>query len=78
MVRSTLLKRPPFSVYFGLEGWMLASLTAGMSPAHTIMDTTCQIFLKGLLRFVSLFYLLDFRNTIHKVGQGRAHKKHSE
>lgn len=74
MVSSSLQKRPPFNIYFGLEGWMLSSLTAGMSPAHNIVDSLCQIFLKGLLRFVSLFYLMDFRNTLHKVAQKNVDK----
>ena len=75
IVSSSLQKRPPFLIYFGLEGWMLSSLTAGMSPAHTIVDTLCQIFLNGLFRFISLFYLLDFRNTVRKVG---SQKKEAE
>ena len=53
---------------------MLSSLTAGMSPAQNIVDSLCQIFLKGLLRFVSLFYLMDFRNTLHKAGQKNVDK----
>lgn len=71
MVNSSLQKRPPFNVYFGLEGWMLANLTAGMSPVHSILDASVQIFFKGLLRFISLFYLFDFRNIVHKVGKKR-------
>jgi hypothetical protein len=48
---------------------MLSSLTAGMSPAHNLVDALCQIFLGGLFRFISLFYLLDFRNIVHRVGK---------
>ena len=75
MVTSALQKRPPFNVYFGLEGWMLANLTAGMSPVHSILDAIVQIFFKGLLRFISLFYLFDFRNIVHKVGKKRRAEK---
>ncbi len=53
-------------VYFGLEGWMLSTLTAGMCPLQTNINAFCQIFLMGLLRFVSLFYLMDFRRIISK------------
>mmetsp|Transcript_9111 Transcript_9111/g.10645 ORF Transcript_9111/g.10645 Transcript_9111/m.10645 type:complete len:361 (+) Transcript_9111:54-1136(+) len=68
MVSSAIQRRPKFNVYFGLEGWMLASLTAGMSPVHSIIDALCQIFLMGLFRFISLFYLMDFRRIVVKVG----------
>mmetsp|Transcript_23939 Transcript_23939/g.30143 ORF Transcript_23939/g.30143 Transcript_23939/m.30143 type:complete len:375 (+) Transcript_23939:92-1216(+) len=71
MVSSALKRRPPFFVYFGLEGWMLATLTAGMSPVHTSLNALCQIFLMSLLRFVGLFYLMDFRRIVSKVGRER-------
>lgn len=72
IVHSALQKRPPFIIYFGLEGWMLSSLTAGMSPVHNMADALCQIFLNGLFRFISLFYLLDFRNIVQRVGKKKA------
>lgn len=67
IIASALKARPPFQIYFGLEGWMLSSLAVGMSPAHTTLDTICQIFLLGIFRFVSLFYLMDFRRIVAKV-----------
>ena len=67
MVSSALSRQPPFVVYFGLEGWMLSTLTAGMSPVQTNVNALCQILLMGLLRFVSLFYLMDFRRIVQKV-----------
>jgi len=75
MVSSALQHRPSFCVYFGLEGWMLNTLTAGMSPVHSIVDAMCQIFLMGLLRFISLFYLMDFRRIIYKVGNSNSSGK---
>mmetsp|Transcript_11122 Transcript_11122/g.20814 ORF Transcript_11122/g.20814 Transcript_11122/m.20814 type:complete len:370 (+) Transcript_11122:94-1203(+) len=69
IVLSTLQRRPPFLIYFGLEGWMLSSLTAGMSPVHNMVDALCQIFLSGLFRLISLFYLFDFRNIVNRVGK---------
>jgi 3-dehydrosphinganine reductase len=54
------------SVWFGLEGWMLTTLTAGMSPVASFADALSQVFLMSLLRFVSLFYLMDFDNQIRK------------
>ena len=55
-----------YSCYWGLEGWMLATLTCGMGPVTSIIDVFAQIFLLGLLRFVSLFYLWSFRGIISK------------
>lgn len=50
---------------------MLSTLTAGMSPVQTNVNAMCQIFLMGLLRFVSMFYLMDFRRIVSKVGMQR-------
>lgn len=72
MVLHSIDSRPAFAVYFGLEGWMLATLTAGMSPVHTFLDAICQIFLMGILRLISLFYLKDFRRMISKVAKEKA------
>lgn len=43
---------------------MLSSLTAGMSPVSNLMDAVTQVSLGGLFRFISLFYLNDWWNTI--------------
>jgi 3-dehydrosphinganine reductase len=69
IVSSALKRRPPFMIYFGLEGWMLSTISAGMSPVHTNINAMCQIFGMGLLRFVSLFYLMDFRRLLEKVAR---------
>jgi 3-dehydrosphinganine reductase len=74
MVREALRPHPKFSVYFGLEGWMLTTLTAGMSPVSDLVDATCQIALMGLLRLVSLFYLRDFWDKIAKCAQSNEQK----
>lgn len=68
MVSSAIKPIPPFCVYFGLEGWLAATLTAGMAPVHNVIDAMYQILLMSILRFVSLFYLMSFRQIIHKVG----------
>jgi len=66
MVDAALSCRPRFNVYFGMEGWMLSTLTAGMGPPHGMLDLICQVLLMGVFRFVSLFYLWDFRRIINK------------
>ena len=45
---------------------MLSTLTAGMGPPHGILDLICQVLLMGVFRFVSLFYLWDFRRIINR------------
>ena len=64
MVKATL--NGDYTCYWGLEGWMLATLTCGMGPATSLIDVLCQIFLMGTLRLVSLFYLWSFRSIIAK------------
>jgi len=60
IVKEALSPNPSFDIYFGLEGWMLSTITAGMNPVTGILDALSQVALMGLLRFVSLFYLMDF------------------
>jgi hypothetical protein len=60
IVTEAISPNPPFDIYFGLEGWMLSTITAGMNPVTSAVDAVCQVALMGLLRFVSLFYLMDF------------------
>lgn len=66
MVREAMCPNPPFSVYFGLEGWMLTTLTAGMSPVSSLLEAVTQVTLMGVFRFVSLFYLNDFWNIVKR------------
>ena len=66
MVAAALSPRPSFQVYFGLEGWMLSTLTSGMGPVYGMIDALSQVVLMGLLRLVSLFYLADFRRIVKR------------
>mmetsp|Transcript_15928 Transcript_15928/g.22691 ORF Transcript_15928/g.22691 Transcript_15928/m.22691 type:complete len:385 (+) Transcript_15928:30-1184(+) len=72
MVNAALKRCPQFSVYFGIEGWMLATLTAGMSPVFGILDALYQICFMSLLRFVSLFYLANFQRIIENAGKNKS------
>jgi hypothetical protein len=78
MVKAALKSYPPFIVYFGLEGWMLSTLTAGMAPVHGILDALSQVLLKGLLRLVSLFYLWNFHRIIAEEKVPKEPKKDEE
>jgi len=74
MVQEAIKRNPSFLVYFGFEGWMVASLTAGMSPVSTVADAMTQVSLNGLFRFVSLFFLNDWWTMIRKCSQDRLDK----
>lgn len=66
IVKEALKSNPPFDIYFGIDGWMLSVVGAGMSPVTSVIDAICQVSMMGLLRFVNLFYLMDFgRVTQH-------------
>lgn len=78
MADKCLQPNPPFFVYFGLEGWMLSTINGAMSPVHTLVDATCQVFLMGLLRFVSMFYLWDFTRIIAKCGKEQEEKEKTQ
>ena len=60
IVNDAVSSNPPFDIYFGIDGWMLSTLCSGMSPVTSTVDAICQVALMGLLRFISLFYLMDF------------------
>jgi len=66
IVDRAMSAHPPFDIYFGVDGWMLAMLTAGMNPGTSVVDAIWQVALMGLLRFVSLFYLMDFGRITQK------------
>ena len=62
MLRKALIVNTPFNVYFGLEGWMINSLTAGFSAVDNLFDALSQILFMSFFRFVSLFFLKQFRS----------------
>ena len=66
IVKEALHSNPTFDIYFGIDGWMLSMLTSGMNPVTSVFDALCQVALMGLLRFISLFYLMDFGRVTQK------------
>ena len=75
MVQKAVHDNPAFLVYFGLEGWMVACLTAGMSPVSTVADAMSQVALNGLFRFISLFVLNDWWDMIRRCAKERMDRK---
>jgi 3-dehydrosphinganine reductase len=49
-----------FSIYCGLDGWMLANLCAGMSPASSILEGLTQVVIAGPLRLIAMVYTAHF------------------
>lgn len=55
-----------FNSSFGSDGYMLSSLTCGMSPVTTITEGLQQIFTMGLFRTIALFYLGSFDSIVRR------------
>jgi 3-dehydrosphinganine reductase len=53
-----------FSIYTGLDGWMLANLTAGMTPASSLAEGIIQVLVASALRMISLFYVSYFDSIV--------------
>ncbi|MCL4118973.1 UNVERIFIED_CONTAM: hypothetical protein GTU68_049830 [Idotea baltica] len=67
-----------FSSSVGLEGFMLATMCAGMSPVTDLFSVVSQIFLSGVFRFVSLFYLWNFARIVSAEREKRLLSKKEE
>ncbi|XP_041376032.1 3-ketodihydrosphingosine reductase-like [Gigantopelta aegis] len=61
-----------FFSYAGLDGYMLAAVTCGMSPVTSIMEATQQVACMGIFRIISLFYLDHFDRICRKCKQERS------
>ena len=60
------LQKGDHHIWVGLDGFMLAQLTAGMSPVHRLGTALLQVFTMSLFRFVSLFYLASFNRVVRQ------------
>mmetsp|Transcript_678 Transcript_678/g.1217 ORF Transcript_678/g.1217 Transcript_678/m.1217 type:complete len:330 (+) Transcript_678:106-1095(+) len=56
--------RGQFQCYIGLDGWMLAKLTAGMSPQSVPFEVLVEVTLMPLFRLISLIYLKMWASQI--------------
>lgn len=65
MVHEACKENPKFAVCFNLDGWIVATVTAGFSPVMTLLDAIAQVAGMGLLRVVSLFYLKSWTTTLN-------------
>lgn len=65
------LQRGAFTAYTGLDGWLLAHLTAGMGPCSSLFEGIAQVAYMSLFRFISFFFLASFDQIIRKCKQRR-------
>ncbi|XP_043505635.1 3-ketodihydrosphingosine reductase [Polistes fuscatus] len=61
----------------GIEGFMLCTISCGMSP-FTISELLAQVTLMGFLRLISVFYIISFQRIILKCMKTRDKNKKSE
>ncbi|KAG8571896.1 hypothetical protein GDO81_011821 [Engystomops pustulosus] len=55
-----------FNSSVGSDGYMLSSLTCGMSPVTTITEGLQQVVTMGLFRTIALFYLGSFDSIVRR------------
>lgn len=55
--------------YFGVDGWMLHNVTAGMGEVDNVGDFVVQVFFGGLLRFIGICYGWMFRGIAKKAAK---------
>ncbi|KAK8725854.1 hypothetical protein OTU49_010518 [Cherax quadricarinatus] len=67
-----------FTSTVGLEGFMLTTLCAGMGPITDAFSFLTQVFLFGIFRAVSAFYLWSFNKIVDKEYRKRQACKKSE
>jgi 3-dehydrosphinganine reductase len=60
------LQRGDHHIWVGLDGFMLAQLTAGMSPVHHLGTALLQVFTMSLFRLISFVYLASFNKTVQQ------------
>jgi 3-dehydrosphinganine reductase len=69
VMEATCAMNPRFAVYFGFDGWMLSTVTSGMSPETSFLDGVAQVSVMSLLRMISFFVLNDFWRNIRNYHQ---------
>ena len=77
MVQECMADSPKFQVCFGIEGWMLGALTAGMGPESSLVGAVTQVMLMGFFRLISFFYLKDFWRIVRQHAGKRQETKGS-
>jgi 3-dehydrosphinganine reductase len=61
-----------FLISTGFDMWLLAQLTAGFSPANSVIQLLSSVVAKPILRIVSLFYNFRWYGLVHDYEQKRS------
>nr|XP_033791196.1 3-ketodihydrosphingosine reductase isoform X3 [Geotrypetes seraphini] len=65
-----------FNSSIGSDGYMLSSLTCGMSPVTSITEVLQQVITMGLFRIIALFYLGSFDSIVRRCMIQREKSEH--
>uniref|UniRef100_A0A1B6CKZ1 3-dehydrosphinganine reductase n=2 Tax=Clastoptera arizonana TaxID=38151 RepID=A0A1B6CKZ1_9HEMI len=66
-----------FYSFVGLEGFIQKTLCVGMAPVTSFCELISEVFLMGLMRFISTFYLLSFERIVQKCMKNKDSAKKS-
>ena len=64
--RAPCVQRGQFLSWIGMNGYLLARITAGMTPARSLLDLFVEIFAAPLLRIIALFVVSDFYSKVRR------------
>uniref|UniRef100_A0A0A9YHD7 3-dehydrosphinganine reductase n=2 Tax=Lygus hesperus TaxID=30085 RepID=A0A0A9YHD7_LYGHE len=67
-----------FTSTLGIDGFMLTTLNAGMSPDYSFLRLFAQVFLAGPFRIIAVCYRLSFDRIIKKCREERNKSKKAE
>ena len=61
-----------------MDGFLLTTLSAGMSPYNSVIELIIQAVLMGPFRIIGAFYLYSFKKVILQCMKNREQFKKSE
>ncbi|KAJ8303312.1 hypothetical protein KUTeg_019708 [Tegillarca granosa] len=64
-----------FLSHIGIDGYLLANITCGMSPTTSLLEFIQQVLTMSVFRLVSLFYIVKFDSIVQKCKQERESAK---
>lgn len=64
-----------FTIYTGLDGWMLGNVTAGMSAPNSLFHGLYQVCITSLLRLIAIGYSFHFDRILEGCRKAKDNKK---
>lgn len=74
-VAKSILKdvlRGNFMNTIGMDGFILGHLSAGMAPCNSILHAIYQVYLMGIFRIISMFFLKSFDGIVAKCAAAKS------